>query len=336
MASIDLLRSALASPAHALESLAHWIGIEPRALDGLLCILALLLLSTLLAGVLKRVVGGKTVNEARLRIKTWWVIFGGVAAAALFGRDASIVALALVSFIAFKEFISLAPGRDADRPVLFMAYAAIPVQYIFVWMHWYGMFIIWIPVYAFLLLPARMALKGETKGFLRSAGTLHWSLMATVFSLSHLAYLLNLPAGAHGHAHWSGLTLLLFLLFLTEFNDVAQFVWGKLFGKTKALPTVSPNKTVEGFLGGVATTTALALFLGPWMTPLSIWESLAAGLLISTAGFLGDVVMSAIKRDIGVKDSGSILPGHGGALDRLDSLTFTAPLFFHFIYYLWF
>jgi phosphatidate cytidylyltransferase len=323
-------------PQKALHGAAAWIGIDSRALQGLLAILLLLTISTALAGVLKMAVGGKTITEARLRIKTWWAIFGGVAAAALFGRDASIVALAIVSFVAFKEFMSLAPGRAVDRPAIFMAFAAIPVQYLFVWMHWYGMFIIWIPVYAFLLLPARMALKGETKGFLRAAGTMHWSLMTTVFALSHLAYLLNLPAGAHGHARWSGLTLLIFLLFLTEFNDVCQFVWGKMLGRLKALPTVSPNKTIEGFLGGVASTTAMAALLGPWMTPLNIWESLAAGLLISTAGFLGDVVMSAIKRDIGVKDSGSLLPGHGGALDRLDSLIFTAPLFFHFVYYLCF
>lgn len=127
---------------------------------------------------------------------------------------------------------------------------------------------------------------------------------------------------------------LFFLIFLTQFNDVAQFTWGKLFGRHKVVPSVSPNKTVEGLLGGVATTTLLGWAIAPYLTPLGMPMSLLAGTMIGLAGFVGDVVISAVKRDIGVKDSGRLIPGHGGIMDRIDSLTFTAPLFFHFIYYL--
>lgn len=123
-------------------------------------------------------------------------------------------------------------------------------------------------------------------------------------------------------------------MLLTQLNDVAQYLWGKSLGRHKIVPKVSPNKTWAGFLGGVATTTLLAWLIAPWLTPLTEMESVLAGLLIGVCGFVGDVVISALKRDIGVKDSGSLLPGHGGILDRLDSLTYTAPLFFHFIRYL--
>jgi phosphatidate cytidylyltransferase len=97
---------------------------------------------------------------------------------------------------------------------------------------------------------------------------------------------------------------------------------------------VSPGKTTEGLVGGVATTLALALALAPWLTPFTRPQAVAAGLIIGVGGFVGDVVVSALKRDLGIKDSGTLLPGHGGILDRIDSLTYTAPLFFHLVWYL--
>ena len=250
----------------------------------------------------------------------------------LFNRTVSVIVLGLVSFLAFKEYLSLVPTRRADHRVLLWAYLAIPVQFYWVWIAWYGLFIIFIPVFVFLFLPMRMILIGETTGFLRAIGTLQWGLMITVFGLSHAAYLLVLPANVNPAGGAMG--LLIYLVFLTEINDISQYIWGKSFGKRKIVPKVSPNKTVAGFLGGVLTTTALAAVLAPFLTPLTRDEALGAGLLIGLAGFVGDVTISALKRDLGVKDSGSLLPGHGGILDRLDSLTYTAPLFFHYVYYL--
>jgi phosphatidate cytidylyltransferase len=273
-------------------------------------------------------------TELRLRIKTWWLIVAVFAVAVLFNRTVSVVVLGLVSFLAFKEYLSLVPTRRADHRVLFWAYLAIPIQFYWVWMAWYGMFIIFIPVFVFLFLPMRMILIGETQGFLRAVGTLQWGLMITVFGLSHAAFMLVLPAEINPAGGVMG--LLIYLVFLTEFNDVAQYIWGKSFGKRKISPKVSPNKTVAGFLGGVLTTTALAVLLAPFLTPLAQYEAVGAGLLIGLSGFVGDVTISALKRDIGVKDSGSLLPGHGGILDRLDSLTYTAPLFFHYVYYLYY
>jgi phosphatidate cytidylyltransferase len=249
-------------------------------------------------------------------------------------RTISLVFFALISFLALKEYLSLIPTRRTDRSVLLWVYLAIPVQYLWVGIEAYGMFIIFIPVYMFLFLPVRMLLFGETTGFLRAAGTLHWGLMAAVFSLSHAAFLLVLPW--YGNPNGGGAGLLLYLVFLTQANDISQFIWGKFRGRRKVLPKVSPNKTWEGLIGGVATTILLAVLLAPVLTPVGPAGSLFAGVLIGLAGFFGDLTVSALKRDLGIKDAGSFIPGHGGVLDRVDSLTYTAPLFFHFIRYFYY
>jgi phosphatidate cytidylyltransferase len=297
-------------------------------------ILALLILATAVALALKRFRPDRDYTQPLLRIRTWWVIIALVFGALLLCRGTAILFFGLVSYLAFKEFITLIPTRRADHRVLFWAYLAIPLQYFWAYTEWYGMFIIFIPVYMFLLLPVRMVLRGATDGFLKAAGTLQWGLMTTVFSLSHLAFLLVLPDD--GPAEPMGVGLVLYLISLTEINDVAQYLWGKGCGRRKVVPDVSPNKTWAGLAGGVATTTVLAMLLAPALTPLSGWHALLVGVLIGVSGFFGDICVSAVKRDIGIKDTGDLLPGHGGILDRVDSLTFTAPLFFHFMRYYYF
>ncbi|MDM4206633.1 phosphatidate cytidylyltransferase [Klebsiella spallanzanii] len=295
----------------------------------LVAVFAVLLLATLINGLLVWCKPNKDWRELTLRIRTWWVIVVLFSLALISPRWLALTFFALVSVLALKEFLTLVPARDADRmPVLWM-FIAIPINYGLIGIDWYGLFIIFIPVYAFLFLPARMVLVGETQGFLHSAAQLHWGLMTTVFAVSHVAFLLILPADGLQ----TGALLVLFLVGLTEFNDVAQYLWGKSLGRIKVMPKVSPNKTLAGLLGGIGSTMLAALLLGPLMTPLGWGMSLLAGVIIGVTGFCGDVVMSAVKRDIGVKDSGTLLPGHGGILDRLDSLIFTAPVFFHFIRY---
>ena len=273
-----------------------------------------------------------TDHELALRMRSWWVMAGLFILAIAVNRALGVLFFGLVSFLALREYLSIIPTRAADKRMLLWVYLAIPLQYLWVWLGWYGMFIIFIPVYMFLLMPLRMLIGGETQGFLKAAGTLHWGLMTTVFSLSHAAYLLALPNQVNPAAGSAG--ILLFLVFLTQFNDIMQYVWGKLLGSIKVIPKVSPNKTLGGLLGGIVTTTMLSWLLAPYLTPLVGWEPLAAGVLIGLAGFVGDVSISAVKRDLGIKDTGNLIPGHGGILDRVDSLTYTAPLFFHFVYYL--
>jgi phosphatidate cytidylyltransferase len=205
------------------------------------------------------------------------------------------------------------------------------------------MFIIFIPIYVFLLLPARMIITGDTQGFLRAIGTLQWGIVITVFFLSHAASLLVMPIAddprvlpvwqSEVSKQWPGPGLFLLLLLLTQGNDVAQYIWGKSLGKRKLSPTVSPGKTWGGFLGGLVTTVIIAGLVGPSITMMSPLYAVAAGALVAVSGIIGDLNISALKRDLGVKDSGTTLPGHGGILDRVDSLTFTAPVFFHFVWY---
>ncbi|EPL0490182.1 phosphatidate cytidylyltransferase [Citrobacter koseri] len=292
-------------------------------------IFALLLVATVVNGLLVLLRPGKDWQELTLRIRTWWVIIVLFSLVMLSPQWLALTFFALVSFIALKEFLTLAPSRQSDRMPLLWMFIAIPINYWLIGIGWYGMFVVFIPVYVFLFLPARMVLTGDTQGFLRTASQLHWSLMTTVFAFSHVAFLLVLPADGLQ----TGALLVLFLVGLTEFNDIAQYLWGKSLGRIRVIPKVSPNKTLAGLLGGVVTTAVAAMILGPLLTPLNWPMALLAGVIIGITGFCGDVVMSAIKRDIGVKDSGTLLPGHGGILDRLDSLIFTAPVFFHFIRY---
>lgn len=302
-----------------------------------------LMLASAICWLLKYAKPKSNFKELDLRIKTWWVIVGVLSIAIILDRTVSLIFWAFVSFLALREYLTLIPTRPSDQRVHWWAYGTIPVQFLWVYLEWYGMFLVFIPVYLFLLLPTRMVLIGETKGFLSAIGTLHWGLMTTVFSLSHAAMLLSIHPVETGRAIpiWPseesatspGPGLLILLVLLTQGNDVAQFIWGKLFGKIKVVPRVSPGKTLAGLLGGIFTTTVLAIALGPQLAFFDWQHSLLIGLIIGVGGFAGDVSISAIKRDLGVKDSGAILPGHGGILDRVDSLTYTAPLFFHVVYY---
>lgn len=300
----------------------------------LLAVVAALAAASLITFALTRLKPEDDWSELVQRVRSWWVMVAVFAIAVALDRVVSLVFLGFVSFLALKEFLSLIETRRADRRVLFWAYLAIPIQYLWVGTYWYGMFIIFIPVWVFLFLPLVMVRIGETKGFLRAAGTLNWGLMTTVFSLSHAAYLLSLPQAENPEAGGAG--LLLFLVLLTQLNDVCQYLSGKLWGRRKIVPSVSPSKTWEGLLGGIVCTVLASWLLAPYLTPLEGWLAPAVGGAIAIAGFIGDVVMSAVKRDLGVKDSGGLIPGHGGILDRVDSLTYTAPVFFHIVFYLYY
>ncbi|MBK6599661.1 MAG: phosphatidate cytidylyltransferase [Proteobacteria bacterium] len=309
-------------------------SIQPPVLWTLAGILVALITATLLSQWLKRANPNKDYSELVQRVNSWWWMAGIFALAVALNVNVAIGFFTFLSFLALKEYLSLIPTRRADRRVLFWCYLAIPIHYYWVYDRWYELFVIWIPVWMFMLVSARMVMIGDTKDFLRAVGTLQWGMLTMVFALSHLAYLLVLPERIGQTVGGAGLVL--FVVLLTQLNDVAQYVWGKSFGRNKITPTVSPKKTAEGLLGGVLTTTAVAVWLAPILTPLSPAHSIAVGLIIGIGGFLGDVTISALKRDLNVKDSGSLIPGHGGILDRVDSLTFTAPLFFHFMKYFYY
>jgi len=294
-------------------------------------IFGLLIFASLLFFVIGKVKPNANLKELKDRTKSWWVMAIVFICATLINTTISYFAIALLSFIAFRELYSVLGFRHTDRRAIFWAFLSIPIQYYLAYIGWYGAYIIFIPVVMFLFLPLRLVLKGDTAGITKSMSILHWILMLTVFGISHMAYLLSLPE-IEGFPS-GGRGLLLFLVFLTEINDVMQFTWGKIFGKHKIIPKVSPNKTWEGFIGGVISTTIIGYFLG-FLTPLNVNQVVFVSFMIAISGFFGDVVMSSIKRDIGVKDMASTIPGHGGVLDRIDSLAYTAPVFFHIVYYI--
>lgn len=303
--------------------------IDQKGLIVLAAVFSTLALGTLVTWLLSSRLGAKA-QGLKDRIWSWWVIVILFSIGICLNRTVSMIFFAFVSFTALKEYFSLIRSRRSDRGALFWAYLAIPVQYYLVGQGSTEMFLVFLPVVMLLFISVRLILAGETDGFIRSVGTIHWGLMMTVFAMSHLAALLTLPPEGHPVA---GASLVLYVVVLTQFNDVAQFLWGKSLGKHKIAPHVSPGKTWGGFLGGMGTTVALSALVGPWLVGIPWHLALLGGFIMSAGGFFGDLCESAVKRDLRVKDSGALLPGHGGILDRIDSLMFTGPLMYHFIGY---
>ncbi len=238
-----------------------------------LVVLGVLVVASVAVALLKRRRPEKDFSELSARVRAWWIMAAVFFGAVVVSNRISLVFFALLSFWAMKEYVTLLKTRPADHHALVLTFLAVPIQYLWIALDppWYGMFIIFIPVYMLLSLPVRMVLSKETRGFVESASQIQWGLMIFVFGLSHMAYLLTLPT--IGDKAANGRTLVLFLVFVVEMSDVL------------------------------------------------------------VAGFFGGAVMSAVKRDFGVKDFGGIIPGHGGMLDRVDSLCYAAPVFFHYVRY---
>lgn len=274
--------------------------------------------------------GQATVANMNDRIKAWWIMVAVFATANLAGLTATVLLFAALSFLALKEFVNLTPAREGDKRSRLLAfYALVPLQYLLIWFDWYGMFALLIPVYAFLFIPTINAWHGDPESFLERTAKLQWGLMVSVYCLSHAPALLTLPIPGY---EGENAKLLLYLVLVVQISDVLQYMWGKTTGKRAIAPNISPNKTIEGFVGGVASATIVGALLW-WATPFNPFVAWLMALWIALAGFAGGLTMSAIKRDRGVKDFGTLIEGHGGVLDRIDSICFSAPLFFHVVRY---
>lgn len=265
--------------------------------------------------------------DVTARTNAWWAMAILLFAALWSGAIATTVLFAAISFLALREFITLTPTRRGDHRTLFWAFFVIvPFQYVFVGIGWLGMALVFVPVWCFLFVALRSALMGDTTRYLERAAKIQWGLMLCVFAVSHIPalFLLRLPGFGARHAE-----LVLWLLMVVQLSDVLQYVWGKTCGRRKVAPQLSPNKTWGGLVGGIASACALGAATW-WLTPYaSPWQALGFAAAATLSGFCGGLVMSAVKRDAGVKDFGALLPGHGGVLDRIDSLCFAAPVVFH-------
>jgi phosphatidate cytidylyltransferase len=292
-----------------------------------------LLVASAVTLILRRRPAGREdplLDNLSARVKAWWIMVTVLGLAFYAGPHAVILLFALVSFAALREFITLTPTHRADHLAIFMSFLVVlPLQYGLIWIGWYGFFTILIPVYAFLVLPIVAAVFGDSGNFLARTAETQWGLMISVYCISYVPALLTLAIPGY-----SGRNALLigFLLIVVQSSDVLQYVWGRLFGRRRIAPELSPSKTVEGFIGGVACATILGTLL--WrITPFGPLQAMLMSLTATLMAFFGGLVMSAIKRDRGVKDWGNLIEGHGGMLDRLDSVAFSAPIFFHLTRY---
>lgn len=260
------------------------------------------------------------------RTKSWWVMAAVFIVTLWLGHWTTVVLFGMISFLAFREFITLNETRLSDHKVLFWSFFVIlPVQYYLVGIQWEGLASIFIPVYAFIFIPVRKVMAGDVTDFLATTSKIQWGLLTCVYFVSHMPMIMTLEL-----ENWTGGNgvLLFFFVFTVQASDVFQYCWGKLIGKRKIAPHLSPNKTVGGTVGGILTTVVIASGLS-WVTPFNVWQAALMALLVCLAGFFGGLVMSAIKRDLGAKDWGTGIAGHGGVMDRIDSLCFAAPLFYH-------
>ncbi|HEX3347015.1 MAG TPA: phosphatidate cytidylyltransferase [Acetobacteraceae bacterium] len=299
-----------------------------RVIGGIFVLLAV---ASFAGFVLQRRVGSpggvETVRNLNARVRAWWVMVVLLGGAMALGPAATVVLFALISFMALREFVTLTPTRRGDHRALFLSFfVVVPLQFVLIGVNWYGLFAVLIPVYVFVILPAISVLAGDTTDFLARNAKVQWGLWLCVYALSCAPALLLLNTSADRDRPPA--LLLLYLLIVVQLSDVFQYVCGKLFGRTKLAPAVSPSKTVEGLVGGGVIAVGVGMLLHA-MTPFAPWQAAAMSLLIVVAGFFGGLVLSAIKRDLGVKDWGRTIEGHGGILDRVDSVCFAAPLFFH-------
>jgi len=306
------------------------VNVDTRLIGVLIGVGALLAVSSVVGTILR----ARTKSESQRRVidnlnartKSWWIMVALLVIAFAFGRVGTLTLFAFASFFALREFITLTPTRPGDYvPLLLSFFVLLPAQYALIGYDRYGIFAIFIPVYAFLLLPAVGAFAAATEDFLARCAKVQWGVMICIYCISYAPALLFLKIPGY---EGSDALLIVYLLLIVQLSDVLQYVFGKIFGRTKLAPRVSPSKTVEGLLGGGLSATAIGGALFP-LTPFTFLESLAMSFAIVAMGFVGGLTLSAVKRSLGAKDWGALIEGHGGVLDRLDSVSFAAPIFFH-------
>lgn len=301
----------------------------------LLGVIGILLALTTLGEVLRAKQGLETNNPVletyMTRVHSWWGIVLLLGIALILGHIAIIILFLFASFAALREFLTLTSKRRADHMSLALAFfAALPLQYLFVWMGWQGLFTVFIPVYAFLLLPIVSALRGDANRYLIRVAETQWALMICVFCLSHVPALMTLSFDGLSDR---SVLLIGFLVLVVQFGDLLEYFFGRRIGKTKIAPGLSP-KTWEGLGCGVGCAVVIGGLLS-WITPFGVLGAMAMAGIASVVGMFGNLVFAAIKRDRGVKDWSHLIPGQGGFVDQLDSVIFAAPIFFHLTWYFW-
>ena len=344
-----------APAAPAAPAPAGGMRIDLRTFILLGTVLGLLVAASVVARVLRRS-ADTTLNPAmvktfRSRVNAWCTMYGILIAGFLVdfafrfvfrSTIATVVLFGLISFWALREYITMTPTRRGDHRTLFWTFFLFtPLQYVLVGIgsSCFELYTTMIPVYASLFIPARIAISGDPKRFLERVAKIQAGLLICVYALSHAPALLSLELQTSAGQPWiiqgapgSNAGLLFYFVLLVQLNDVFQYGWGQLLGKHVIAEQINSSKTWEGLIGGLMSSMILSMLLY-WATPFSPWEAPCIALVVSLAGFAGTMTMSAVKRDRGVSDYGTLVQGHAGVLDRIDSICFAAPVFFHITRY---
>ena len=263
-----------------------------------------LILGTIIRTLSLRAAPPDIVKKRLASLRTWWVIVILFSLALVFGRAGGVIFFTLVSLLAVKEFLTLSRLDHRDRQLTVWIYVAIVLNYLWIYLGRLDLFLVFLPLCMFLFIPIHMVLRDKSKDFFITVAGLHWGSMLTVYCLAHAPLLLTLPADTNkvgGPAGW-----LVYLLLLTAMNDIVQALIGRKFGRHKVAPVLSPHKTWEGLIGGVAITSVLAVVLAPALTPLGdlvfrigssqyaipFLPAFVAGLIIGVGGYLGDLTIS--------------------------------------------
>ncbi len=266
------------------------------------------------------------VKAFNARLRAWWVICCLLAIAFL-SRELTIILFGLISFWALREFITLTPTRAGDHRALFWVFFFFtPLHYLLIYFDQYELYSILIPVYAFLFIPLRIAIAGDTKRFLERVAKIQSGLLVCVYCLGFAPAILYLDIGEYAQRS----RLLFFLIVMSLVSEALQFIWDRLYGRNVISESINGTRTWEGMLGGSASAALVGLTYHLFFHPFhEYWHTALVSLLIAVMGFAGAMTMSAIKRDRGVKDFGTLVEGHGGVLDRIDTICFAAPVFYH-------
>jgi phosphatidate cytidylyltransferase len=333
------------SPAPLLWA-AETVGVDIPTACLLTAVLIILAAANFVGVVLSRQpdssVNPAVVRAFILRVRAWWMMCAILVATILFPFVPTVFLFGLISFWALREFITMTPTRRGDHRTLFWVFFLFtPLQYILIglgketyrsWFNgsngsFYGLYSIMIPVYASLFIPARIALSGDHKRFLERSAKIQAGLLICVYSLSYAPALLDLDLVTSSNERWNGYPpgLLFFFVLVVQLGDVFQYLWGKALGKRVIAPSINASRTWEGYLGGFITTTLVGGLLW-WVTPFVFWEAACMSMVIFVMGFAGGMTMSAIKRDRGVRDFGTLVQGHApsfpNCLERQADLRF--------------
>lgn len=290
----------------------------------------ILIIATIIFAIYKKKKPGVFAKNLVDRTNSWWFIYLFYIITFGINYTISLIGLCFVSYIAHREFISNIKLPISSRRILLWSYIAIPIQYYFIYKSYFLLFLLFIPVFMLFVLITRTILEDNSEEYLKTISYIHLSLIISTYTISHIAYLAQFPTIENEKNIYQA--LIFFVIFITSLNDIFQFVSGKIFKGKKLTPQISPNKTISGFIGGIIGSGLLAYSFRHIM-PLSTTQTIIAGVAISIFGLLGDLNISAIKRNINVKDMSDLIPGHGGILDRIDSLSFTSVIFFYLLYF---